>query len=351
MGASNLTQWILLTLCCLLAIPWVWRWLRGREGHAIGAGEEAGESPAGHPEQADAEDVLKAAYAQKMAAREHEKQGGLRVENLARASNLSRTQVVQGVKALTALGWLEEDAQGVLQLTQQGESRAQELTRAHRLWERYLVDREGMPMEAVHDEAHRREHTTTREDLEQLDAELGYPAWDPHGHAIPGPECGLPSSPGQPLSKLGEPGDRLRIVCLNDDSPPLLAQLLALGLKPGVHVEVVKRESDVVKLRIDGSAVPLASAAADRISVVAAPALPLELGRLPVGARAHVVDIKGSGKHQRRMLDMGFVPGADVTVVRKASLGDPVEYRIKGTGIAMRRSDANSILVEEVEHA
>jgi len=50
------------------------------------------------------------------------------------------------------------------------------------------------------------------------------------------------------------------------------------------------------------------------------------------------------------MLDMGLVPGAEVTAIRTAPLGDPIEYRIKGTAIAMRRTDADSILVEEVRN-
>jgi ferrous iron transport protein A len=72
------------------------------------------------------------------------------------------------------------------------------------------------------------------------------------------------------------------------------------------------------------------------------------LSELLVGSRARVVEVKGGGRHQRRMLDMGLVPGAEVRVIRKASLGDPVEYGIKGTAIAMRRTDADSIVVEEV---
>lgn len=48
------------------------------------------------------------------------------------------------------------------------------------------------------------------------------------------------------------------------------------------------------------------------------------------------------------MLDMGLVPGAEVTVLRKAPLGDPTEYRVKGTAVALRRSDADTILVEEI---
>ena len=47
------------------------------------------------------------------------------------------------------------------------------------------------------------------------------------------------------------------------------------------------------------------------------------------------------------MLDMGFVPGAEVTVIRKAPLGDPIEYRIKGTAVALRQEDADTILAEE----
>lgn len=302
------------------------------------------------PHRMDTEDMLKVAYTQTREYAEEEGEGTLSVPDLARATRLSETQVEQGMEALFYLGWVEQNPDGDLQLTEKGRSRARELTRAHRLWERYLVDREGMPLEAVHDEAHRREHSTTRDALDELDAELGYPAWDPHGHAIPAPECELPPSSARPLSQVAELGDRLRIVCLSDESPPLLAQLMALGLEPGVEVEVVERASDAVRLSMDGRTIPLALAAADHVSVVTAPSLPLELGRLPVGARARVAELTGSGRHQRRMLDMGFVPGAEVIVVRQASLGDPIEYRVKGTGVAMRRADANTILVEEVIH-
>jgi len=48
------------------------------------------------------------------------------------------------------------------------------------------------------------------------------------------------------------------------------------------------------------------------------------------------------------MLDMGFVPGAEIYVIRKAPLGDPVEYRVKGTAVALRQKDADTILVEEL---
>ncbi|MEA3375352.1 MAG: ferrous iron transport protein B [Chloroflexota bacterium] len=320
MDISDISQWFWPALSFLLLILLLWTRFRQRKK------AEPPESSTSRHARMEAEDALKAAYAQE------KRVGVLRVEDLARTVGVSEAQAKQGMEALRDLGWVKEDEEGRLRLTKEGKVRAQDLIRAHRLWERYLVDREGMPLDAVHDEAHHREHSTTPEELERLDAELGYPAWDPHGHAIPAPKCGVPSSPGRPLWEAAESGDRFQIVCLDDDSPPLLAQLVALGLKPGVDTEVVDCQGDLVNVRVDSRVIPLASVAADHVFVVAAPALPLELGRLPVGARARVVEVKGGGKHQRRMLDMGFVPGAEVTVMRRASLGDPIEYRVKGTG-------------------
>ncbi|GAH63802.1 unnamed protein product, partial [marine sediment metagenome] len=150
--------------------------------------------------------------------------------------------------------------------------------------------------------------------------------------------------------EVGTQGNRLRILYLDDEPAPLLAQLIALGLKPGVDVEVLDREFDLLRLRLDKNVVPLAVAAARHVSVMPAPALAVQMDELPVGSRVRVVEIEGRGKHQRRMLDMGFVPGAEVTVMRKAPLGDPIEYRVKGTAVALRQKDASSILVEELEN-
>ncbi|MBA7635042.1 hypothetical protein ES703_42642 [subsurface metagenome] len=212
------------------------------------------------------------------------------------------------------------------------------------------MDRKGMPLEAIHAEADRREHEMTPQEVKSLDVELGYPAWDPHGHAIPAQGRRVPSPQGRRLSEVGTRGSRLRILSLDDEPAPLLAQLIALGLKPGVDVEVLDREFDLLHLRLDRNVVPLAVAAARHVSVMPAPALAVQMDELSVGSRVRVVEIEGHGKHQRRMLDMGFVPGAEVTVMRKAPLGDPIEYRVKGTAVALRQKDACSILVEELEN-
>ncbi len=347
----SLAQWLWPAVSALLAALWLWTLLRQRaDPRTTGRLSITDDQALGlHEQRVEAEDVLKAAYVLQ------EEQENLSADALAQATDLPEVVARQALDALLAFGWAEKVGEGGMELTGEGTTRAQDLIRAHRLWERYLVDREGMSLDAVHTEAHRREHSTTQEDLERLDAELGHPAWDPHGHAIPGPKARVPSLPGRPLSHLesgaeAEPGDRLRVVCVDDDPAPLLAQLVAMGLTPGVEVKVVDTEPNLVRLKVDGDVIPLASAAAERVFVVPAPALPLALGTLPPGSQARVVEVQGGGKHQRRMLDMGFVPGAGVGVVRKAPLGDPIEYTVKGASVALRQREANTILVEELEH-
>ncbi len=68
-------------------------------------------------------------------------------------------------------------------LTPAGTRHAEEMVRAHRLWETYLADHAGLPPDQVHDEAERLEHA---HDLnERLDEVLGRPETDPHGSTIP----------------------------------------------------------------------------------------------------------------------------------------------------------------------
>lgn len=334
----NFFQWFWPALSFLLAVLWLWTILRLRR--KASAGLKSTHEPTDRP--FEAEDVLKIAYRLQEAGRAWDG------KELARSLGVPEALSRELTAVLLASKCAEENAQGVMRLTKAGEARARELIRAHRLWERYLVDRQGMPMEAIHAEADRREHEITPQEMENLDIELGYPAWDPHGHAIPADGGRVPSPQGRRLSEAGTQGSRLRILYLDDEPAPLLAQLVALGLKPGVDVEVIDRELDLLRLRLDGNIVPLAAAAARHVFVMPAPALAVPLDEFPVGSQVRVVEIKGSGKHQRRMLDMGFIPGAEVKVIRTAPLGDPIEYRVKDTAVALRQTDAASILVEEI---
>ncbi len=73
----------------------------------------------------------------------------------------------------------------------------------------------------------------------------------------------------------------------------------------------------------------------------------MTLGDTAIGTRVTVVGFRQDAP-SRRLLEMGFVPGTEVLVVRSAPLGDPIEYAVMGGRVAMRRTDAAAILVEEI---
>lgn len=71
-----------------------------------------------------------------------------------------------------------------------------------------------------------------------------------------------------------------------------------------------------------------------------------KLSEMSVGEAGKVTAIKGSGNIKYRLIDMGIVPGAAVTVIKYAPLGDPLEIKVKNFNLALRVSEAETIEVE-----
>lgn len=69
------------------------------------------------------------------------------------------------------------------------------------------------------------------------------------------------------------------------------------------------------------------------------------LNRAVVGSKVKVVRINGSGPVRRRILDMGIVKGTEVEILRKAPLGDPIEFRLRGYNLSLRKTEAELIEV------
>lgn len=72
----------------------------------------------------------------------------------------------------------------------------------------------------------------------------------------------------------------------------------------------------------------------------------ISLSDLPVGSSATVRSILAEGINRRRMMDLGLVPGTRVEALRVSPAGDPKAFRIRGAVIALRREEAEKILVE-----
>jgi ferrous iron transport protein A len=69
----------------------------------------------------------------------------------------------------------------------------------------------------------------------------------------------------------------------------------------------------------------------------------LPLSQFRTGQQLQVIRCEVQGVLRRRLLDLGFVPGATVEVLQKSPLGDPVAYRVSHTTIALRREEADLI--------
>lgn len=67
------------------------------------------------------------------------------------------------------------------------------------------------------------------------------------------------------------------------------------------------------------------------------------LADLPVGINARVVSVKENGAVTKRLMEMGVVPGVSVRVIKTAPFGCPLEIRVRGYNLALRRSEAISI--------
>ena len=70
------------------------------------------------------------------------------------------------------------------------------------------------------------------------------------------------------------------------------------------------------------------------------------LTALPVGAAATVAEIKVPLEHRSRLLEMGLLVGTSVELVRFAPLGDPVEIRVRGYNLTLRKQEAYLIFVQ-----
>lgn len=69
----------------------------------------------------------------------------------------------------------------------------------------------------------------------------------------------------------------------------------------------------------------------------------LKLFEANKGDFIRIMNIDIQGVLRRRLLDLGFVPGAVVEVLRKSPLGDPIAFRVSQTTIALRKEESKKI--------
>ncbi len=69
------------------------------------------------------------------------------------------------------------------------------------------------------------------------------------------------------------------------------------------------------------------------------------LSKLRVGCQGQVVSVAGDPDVRRRLLEMGFCNGANVEVIRRAPMGDPIEFRLRGYHLSLRSDQASHVTI------
>ena len=71
----------------------------------------------------------------------------------------------------------------------------------------------------------------------------------------------------------------------------------------------------------------------------------MTLPELGIGETASVVKVHGTDVVSKRLMEMGVVPGVSVRIVKHAPFGDPIEVRLRGYSLALRKAEASAIEV------
>jgi DtxR family Mn-dependent transcriptional regulator len=203
-------------------------------------------------------------------------------QELAKKLKISPPSVTQMIKKMAEEGLVEYEPYKGATLTGKGNTLAQKVVRKHRLLERFLYDYLKLPIEKIHDEACRMEHSLSDETTAALCKALDNPQTCPDN--LPIPQCSL-------------------------------------------EVEDCE-QCEEARSNIDEKS-----------------QLTTQLSKLHLGEEGVVAYIR-SGRHSgKRLQDMGLTPGTHIKIVNAAPFKGPIEIEVRGTSLALGRSLASHIYI------
>ena len=189
-------------------------------------------------------------------------------KDIATLLRISQPSVSEQLKRLTKQGYLNYQWREGATLTEKGERIAINVLRKHRLIETFLAEMADYAIDEVHDEACQIEHAISDRLADRIEAMLGYPQVDPHGHPIPGKDGAVDSLDHLSLADI-LPGEAVTIREVSDWDQEELQYLRELGLVPGAEASVstIAPFDGPLTLEIDGENVALAQVLAQKIGV------------------------------------------------------------------------------------
>ncbi|PHS66997.1 MAG: DNA-binding protein [Flavobacterium sp.] len=300
-----------------------------------------------HQEKTITEDILKQLYHYENSGRE------ATIINLTNALDFDNDLLLEVVNKM-AINELISFEGETLKLTNTGRDYSLKIVRVHRLWEKYLAEKTGFDKAEWHDRAEVMEHQLNEEETDLLASQLGNPVYDPHGDPIPTTSGKIAEVKGEPLSKL--PVNSVgKIIHIEDEPDVIYKQILAENIHIGSQIRIVESTLERIIFYSEGEEFKLAPIVAANLTVALLEKdVPVEENRVRLsslleGETATIVGIskESRGEGRRRLLDLGFVRGSQISIDLISPLRNPTAYLIKGTSIALRKEQALKILIKK----
>lgn len=278
-------------------------------------------------------------------------------EDILQLLRIGETQLHDIIADLERHGMLTAPS-SALQLSANGEEYALRIIRAHRLYERYLADETGYRETEWHSRADEHEHNLTDSEISRLARKLGNPTHDPHGDPIPAQDGFVAYHKDTVALTEVDAAAQVRIVHLEDEPEQAYRELVSAGLASGQIIRILGKERQHLTLICEGREVTISDRAAANVTVVTAGvetdhshSSGISLASIPPGQHVRVLRLSQRlrGSERRRLLDLGLLPGTRIGVEMRSPGGDPVAYDIRGALIALRREQAEMILVEAID--
>lgn len=159
---------------------------------------------------------------------------------LADNMNNRAASVTDMIKRLSVKGVISYEKYHGVNISEDGKLAALKVIRKHRLWETFLVEKLGFNWDQVHDVAEQLEHIQSPLLIEKLDAFLGHPSVDPHGHPIPDANGKINEVKQMPLSEF-KTGKNGIVFSVRDGSATFLQYLSKIGIHIGASIKILER--------------------------------------------------------------------------------------------------------------
>ena len=191
------------------------------------------------------------------------------VNKLASNLEVKPATVSDMVRKLKEKSFVNYEKYGKISLTEAGRLEGMMVIRRHRLWETFLYSKLDFSWDEVHELAEELEHVHSKKLINRLDEFLDFPAFDPHGDAIPSAEGEIKIPFRKTLAEI-DLNHRHKVIAVNDISSEFLQYLDRIGLGIGDELVVSNKEEfdELTTVEVGGKSMVISPKLAENIYVI-----------------------------------------------------------------------------------